>query len=376
MSTQITTESPTRGVFSTLARWIGKIPGGIMIIPLFLGATINTFWPQVLDLGSFSSALFRDGTGALLGLFFFCMGAQINFRATAVTLEKGAAILVGKVGIGVAFGLAVAFLIPGGTLFGLLPLAIIAAMTNSNSALFVALTKQFGNKSDRASVSVIALNDGPFFTMIALGAAGLAAFPIEMLAGLLTPLLIGFAVGNLSSKARAFLAPGESLLIPFLGFVVGRGIDFGTLGQAGFQGVLLGLLTIVFSGVAAMGCLWLLHKVRGRPKRARNLISGAAEATTAGNAVATPAALALVDPSYEAIQSIATAQIAAATITTAILIPFIVLAVSRWQTRRGVSPEAEDEWNFGAAGLAGDADAEADAPASDGLPENEPVVTR
>lgn len=376
MSTNTTTESPVRGLFSTLARWIGKIPGGIMIIPLFLGATINTFWPQALDLGSFSSALFRDGTGALLGLFFFCMGAQINFRATAVTLEKGAAILVGKVGIGVAFGLTVAFLIPGGTMFGLLPLAIIAAMTNSNSALFVALTKQFGNKSDRASVSVIALNDGPFFTMIALGAAGLAAFPIEMLAGLLLPLFLGFAVGNLSAKARTFLAPGESLLIPFLGFVVGRGIDFGTLGQAGFQGVLLGLLTIVFSGAAAMGCLWLLHVVRGRPKRARNLISGTAEATTAGNAVATPAALALVDPSYEAIQSIATAQIAAATITTAILIPFIVLAVSRWQTRRGVSPEAEDEWNFGPDGLEGESDAK--EPASDGLPESdrEPVATR
>lgn len=346
-----TTPQPRTGLAhhaATLGSWIGKIPGAIMILPLFLGATINTLWPQALDLGSFTSALFRDGTGALLGLFFFCMGAQINFRATGVTVEKGVAILIGKVGIGVIIGLGVAFLIPGGTLFGLVPLAIIAAMTNSNSALFVALTKQFGNKSDRGAVSVIALNDGPFFTLIALGAAGLAAFPLEMLAGLLTPLFLGFAVGNLSAKARVFLAPGETLLIPFLGFVVGRGIDFTTLGEAGAQGILLGLLTVVLSGPAAMGCLWLAQVLRRRPKRARNLISGAAEATTAGNAVATPAAVALIDPSYEAIQSIATAQVAAATITTAILIPFVVMFVSRWQLRRGVSPQAEDEWNFGA----------------------------
>ncbi|SDT35001.1 2-keto-3-deoxygluconate permease [Microterricola viridarii] len=346
-----TTRAPKTGLqqyVATLGSWIGKIPGAIMILPLFLGATINTLWPQALDLGSFTSALFRDGTGALLGLFFFCMGAQINFRATGVTVEKGVAILIGKVGIGVIIGLGVAFLIPGGTLFGLVPLAIIAAMTNSNSALFVALTKQFGNKSDRGAVSVIALNDGPFFTLIALGAAGLAAFPLEMLAGLLTPLFLGFAVGNLSAKARVFLAPGETLLIPFLGFVVGRGIDFTTLGEAGAQGILLGLLTVVLSGPAAMGCLWLAHVLRRRPKRARNLISGAAEATTAGNAVATPAAVALIDPSFEAIQSIATAQVAAATITTAILIPFVVMFVSRWQLSRGVSPQAEDEWNFGA----------------------------
>ncbi|MBV1781061.1 2-keto-3-deoxygluconate permease [Paeniglutamicibacter sp. ABSL32-1] len=324
----------------------GKIPGASMVIPLFLGAIVNTFFPHLLDVGNFTTALFRDGTGALLGLFFFCMGAQLDFRTTGVTLEKGFAILIGKVGIGVAVGLAVAFWIPGGMLFGLLPLAIIAAMTNSNSALYVALMKQFGNTSDRAAVSVISLNDGPFFTLIALGAAGLAAFPAEMLVGLLIPLALGFVLGNVSPKARAFLAPGETLLIPFLGFAVGRGIDFGTLGVAGMQGILLGLMTVVLSGGAAMFALWLVHVLRRRPKPARNLIAGAGEATTAGNAIATPAAIALVDPTYQSIQALATAQIAAATITTAILIPFIVVLVSRWQLKRNISPANEDTWNL------------------------------
>jgi 2-keto-3-deoxygluconate permease len=127
----------SNGPFTRIGSWFGKIPGAAMIIPLFLGALVNTFIPGVLDVGSFTTALFRDGTGALLGLFFFCMGAQLDFRTTGVTLEKGFAILIGKVGIGVAIGLAVAFWIPGGTLLGIVPLAIIAAMTNSNSALFV-----------------------------------------------------------------------------------------------------------------------------------------------------------------------------------------------------------------------------------------------
>ncbi|GAB3050159.1 2-keto-3-deoxygluconate permease [Sediminivirga luteola] len=341
-----TTRQPPKPGWKRATRIAGSVPGALMIYPLFLGAVVNTFFPQVLDVGSFTSDLFRDGTGALLGLFFFCMGAQIDFRQGFVTIEKGVTVFTAKVGIGVAIGLGVAFLTPDGSLIGLTPLALIAAITNSNSALFVALTKQFGNLSDRGSVSILSINDGPFITLIALGAAGLVDFPLEMLVGLLLPLAAGFVIGNASNTARTFLRPGEALLIPFLGFVVGRGIDFSTLGQAGLQGILLGLITLTVVGAGSMALLYLLHLIRRRPPRARNLIAGAAESTTAGNAIATPAAVALVDPSYEAIQSVATAQVAAATITTALLVPFLVALVSRWQLRRGVSPEAEDEWNF------------------------------
>lgn len=320
------------------------IPGALMLIPLFLGAIVNTFFPQVLDIGSFSTALFRDGTAALLGLFFFCLGSQLDVRTTGPTLEKGIAILIGKVGIGIALGLAVAFFVPSGVLLGLTPLAIIAAMTNSNGALFAALTGQYGNKTDRATVAVIALNDGPFITMIALGAAGLATFPLQDLVGLVLPLVLGFILGNLSRAAREFLSVGETLLIPFLGFVVGRSIDFSTLITSGMQGILLGLATVVISGPASMLVLWCFHALHRRPRETRNLISGMAEGTTAGNAIATPAALALADPTYQAIEAVATAQIAAAVVTTALLIPFAVALVAKWQQRRGISPQLELEY--------------------------------
>ncbi|PQA73538.1 2-keto-3-deoxygluconate permease [Brucella oryzae] len=333
-----------RGIVSLIGGPLGKIPGAMMIVPLFLGATINTFWPELLGIGSFTTALFRDGTGALLGLFFFCMGAQIDFRQTSATLQKGTAILLGKAFVGGSIGLLVAFYMPGGTLWGLTPLAIIAGMTNSNSALYVALTKQFGNASDRGAVSVISLNDGPFITLLILGTAGLAAFPMTMLIGCLLPLVIGFIVGNNSSKAREFLAPGEMLLIPFLGFVVGRGIDFSMLLQAGVQGVFLGVGTVICSGLFAMLFLHVMHIITRRPKATRNLISGAAESTVAGNAVATPAAVALLDPSYKAIEAISTSQVAAATITTALLVPFLVMFVARWQQSRGISSAAEEYW--------------------------------
>src|SRR5699024_3595984 len=133
-----------------------------------------------------------------------------------------------------------------------------------------------------------------------------------------------------------FVQPGESLLIPFLGFTVGVGIDFTSFVEGGVLGVVLGVATIIFSGGTAMAVLWLVHVVRRRPKQARNLISGASEATTAGNAVATSTAVASVDPTFSGIVSSATAQVAAATITTALLVPFLVAYIARWHDRRGV----------------------------------------
>jgi 2-keto-3-deoxygluconate permease len=323
---------------------LSVIPGALMLVPLFLGATINTFFPEALEIGSFTTALFKNGTAALLGLFFFCLGSQLNLRSTGPTLEKGVTILVAKAGVGIAFGLAVAFFMPGGVILGLTPLAIIAAMTNSNGALYAALTGEYGNKTDRGAVAVLALNDGPFITMIALGTAGLATFPLRDLIGLILPLVLGFALGNLSRSAREFLSVGEVLLIPFLGFVVGRGINFSTLLESGLQGIILGLAVLLITGPVSMALLWLLHAAHRRPREVRNVIAGMAEGTTAGNAIATPAAIALVDPTFKAIESVATAQIAAATVTTAILIPFAVAFVAAVQKRKGISVEKELEY--------------------------------
>ncbi|MGO1886122.1 MAG: 2-keto-3-deoxygluconate permease, partial [Citricoccus sp.] len=115
-------------------RFIGRLPGALMVVPLFLGAVLNTFAPAVLDIGSFTTALFREGAPVLIGLFFMCIGAQINVKSALPSVEKGFALLIGKYAAAVAVGLGVAFLTPEGNLWGLVPLAIIAAMSNSNGS--------------------------------------------------------------------------------------------------------------------------------------------------------------------------------------------------------------------------------------------------
>lgn len=317
---------------------IEKIPGGLMVIPLLMGALVNTFFPQLLEIGGFTQALLKNGALPVIGAFLFCMGAQIPIKATGPILEKGLAILLGKLFAGVAIALIAAYLMPSGTLLALTPLAIVAAMTNSNSGLYVALTEQFGNTTDKGAVSVISLNDGPFLTMLVLGAAGLASIPILSFVGVVLPVALGFILGNLDDDLRRFLAPGQRILIPFFAFPLGAGIDFSTLIKAGLPGIFLGFLTLIVSGGGAMLFLYLTHRVRRRPPQRRSIIAGACESSTAGAAVATPAVVVAADPAYHAIEAAATAQVAGSVVTTAFLTPVLTLLIYRWHRQRGVDP--------------------------------------
>ena len=71
-----------------IKRTIERIPGGMMIVPLFTGAIIRTLFPKTPGFfGSFTGALF---TGALtiLAVFYVCMGSTIEFKATPFILKR------------------------------------------------------------------------------------------------------------------------------------------------------------------------------------------------------------------------------------------------------------------------------------------------
>ena len=43
-----------------IMRFLKKIPAGMMVVPMLLGAIINTFIPEVTNIGSFTTAVFTS----------------------------------------------------------------------------------------------------------------------------------------------------------------------------------------------------------------------------------------------------------------------------------------------------------------------------
>ena len=326
-----------------IKKTLDRIPGGMVIVPLFLGILINTLAPNSLRIGGFTEGLFVNGVVPLFGFFFVCVGAEINIKTAKGALAKGTTMLVGKWVIGAAFGI-VGYLFAGsnGLFLGLAPLAIIAAMTNSNGSMYLAITSQFGKADDRAAIGILSLNDGPFLTMVALalfGGMGLGGglFSIIDFVAVLVPLVLGIVLGNLDSDMKAFLTKGADAVIPFIVFALGMGINFTAVIKGGLAGIALGVLTVLLTGTT----MSLIFKKAGW-----NPIVGVAEGAVAGNAIATPAAIAAVSASFAPQVELATVQIAAAVVTSGILLPVYVSFLAKKYAKQDQPQQVSQEFEL------------------------------
>lgn len=312
-----------------ILKTVKKIPGGLMVVPLLLGAIFNTFFGNsiwtMFD-GTFTTYLWKSGAMPILSVFIFCNATTIDFKKAGVSLYKGVTITTVKVGIGILTGLIIGKIFGEAGFVGLSTLAIVGAIANSNGGLYAALAGEYGDATDVGAVSILSINDGPFFTMVALGAAGVAKIPISILIGCIIPVIIGCILGNLDEDIRKFCAPGATMLIPFFAFPLGAGLNILNLIKAGAPGILLGVMCTLLTGIGG----YLVYKLlkMDYPE------VGAAIGTTAGNAAATPAAVAAVDATLLVVAEAATAQITAAIIVTAILCPILTSYLSKIEKKK------------------------------------------
>src|SRR4051812_34155324 len=275
-----------------IKRGIEKIPGGMVIVPLSIGAVIATFAPGTAQFfGSFTGALF---TGALpiLAVFYVCMGATIPFETLPQVAGKGGVLLAAKVLLGATAALVTGhFLgtepVKTGLLAGLSTLAVVAAVNDTNGGLYMALMGRYGRPQDIAAYSLMSLESGPFVTMVTLG--GLLAFPWQTLLGAILPLAIGITLGNLDREMREFLGNAAPALIPFFAFAIGASLNLATVWRAGLLGLALGFVVLAISSTV----MFLADRISGGKG-----VAGLAAAAAAGKSAAVAGPVAPPQPAF------------------------------------------------------------------------------
>lgn len=307
---------------------INRVPGGMMVVPLFVGMVVNTFFPNLLKIGGFTEALTGVGYPTVLGMYLFTVGTKMTVRAAPKMLIRGLGIMVAKVGTATLLALMVAKLF-GGSIMGLSFLAVMVAMSDTNGGMFLALTSIMGTKEDAGTYVLQSIETGPFLTMIIFVGTGLAVIPWLTMLSVVAPIVAGAILGNLDDDIRQFFGSHEPIIVPFMAFTLGQTLNIKNGLKAGLPGIVLGIAVFVITGIVCIAADKLLGG---------SGIAGAAASSTAGNSTVVPKALAMADKSFMPIADAATFQVTASVIVTAILTP---LLTSWWYKRVNKAREAQ-----------------------------------
>jgi 2-keto-3-deoxygluconate permease len=131
-------------------------------------------------------------------------------------------------------------------------------------------------------------------------------------------------IGAVDREWTRVLDAVPAITIPFMSFAVGTGIDLRTVITGGAAGAVLGVgVVLLTGGLTYLGYRFIL-------RRGPQSGIGFAAGTTAGNAVAVPAVVAVADPKFQPFVASAAAQTATAVLVTALLAP----TVAAWVMRR------------------------------------------
>lgn len=313
-----------------ILKTVQKVPGGLMIVPLFLGAIVNTCFPQVIKIGGLTTATFSTGSIAFVGCCLMCVGAQINPRGVVESVKRGAVLVIAKFLAGFIPALIITKMFGSNGFLGLTPLMLLAAITSSNGGMYLGLMAELGDEYDMGAQSLLGLDVGPFFTLIGMGAAGITSLNVVALIASIGTMIVGFILGNLDEDIRDFLKNGTLFTLPFIGFSLGTSINIKNIITGGAVGIVLGLLVVLLSFIFLVPADKYILRRPG--------YAAAANCSSAGSAVAVPAIIGQVSPNLVGQVGAATTAVAASAIVTAILCPILTtMAIKKWGASKTVT---------------------------------------
>ena len=298
-----------------ILRFMQSVPAGTLNVPMAVTAIINTLWPQSLQIGGATTALFANGTMTLIGVMLFLTGSQFMVSQVAATVRRGFVLICAKLAIGFVGAALVLHILPPSGIWGVSTIALVAALTATNPGIYLAICNKHGDAVDRAAFGPLNLISVPAIAILFMGLGDGGSFSAVTLVQVAIPFAAGMLVGNLDPDVSAFLRPGTVVILPFLGFCFGSVIDLRLLVTAGGSGLLLTLFYIL----ANVPFLLLVDRlVLRRPGHAALGVSSAA-----GISITVPGIYAATHPAFAPYAEVAAAQIAMIVVVTSFLMPIL-----------------------------------------------------
>ena len=303
------------------------------MVPLFVGMLIHLIMEASMSEVTFNN--YRDiivsTSNVLLMLLVFGICSQLNFKKVGGSLKRGAVLLSLKFFVAAGLAILVVVLVGPAGFLGISALAIVAAISNPNTALFAGIATQYGEDEDAPAIMILCLGNGPFFSLLVLSASGLLSVDFLTMIIPLFPMILGIAVGNVAAKLQPYLLKMTVIILPIFALMLGTTISIITALRGGAQGLLLGFVTLVLTGLLAY---FISGIYMGKGKRSP-MAAGAG--TTAGNAIMVPtfiAGLSGISDEIIAVANQAVAQVAGSMIFTAIFAPIVVSLVFKYEQKR------------------------------------------
>ncbi|MDC3412248.1 2-keto-3-deoxygluconate permease [Aquibacillus sp. 3ASR75-11] len=224
------------------------IPGGLMVVPLLSAIMINTYVPEFFEIGGLTTSLFNNGDLVLLGFLFFLVGTQFHLKQSLKTWKTGAILIILKIAVGSLAALSILYFFGVKGVFGITPLVLLIALTQSNIAMYIAIVLQFGRPAHLHSLPWFLLLETPLVTLLLLDISGMITTSLNDYFSMIIPFALGIGVGFLVEGQQHLFKTMIPVIIPFFAFSVGSHFQIYDLVNSQLGGLIIAII-VLFSGV-------------------------------------------------------------------------------------------------------------------------------
>lgn len=306
-----------------MLKFMKKVPGGLLLIPMLISALINTFAPGFFaSFGGLTEALFTTkGTNYIVALVCFCSANLLDLKSISMVLKKQGTLLLVKIilCIGLSFLFMNTFGLEG--IWGISAIAFIVAICSLNPSLYLALVSDYGVERDKAAFGLTGMILVPAFPIFVFSITQGGAMNWTPIISTLIPIILGLIVANLDKDLAKMFSSIVRVLMVFMGWSFGAGINIIDAMKAGPQGILLAIIFYIIM-------VPIIYLVETKVLKESG-VSALGISSIAGLSVSVPGIMAFNNPDLAPLAATATAQIAFGVVVTSIITPIITQKVAK-----------------------------------------------